>query len=168
MGLQLAAECAVLERGEEGVEVGEGGAVGGLELVDGGGAGGEGALEGEGRRRDRDCLHVGDADRVQAGRSLAGSKKVSSASRRAEVLAGESRLDIRRSEAGSNEVVLVHAGGYRAVPQRASTDLVGVPVALDDEEIVLHERRSRDLGLRCTNRLDLCEVESTAEDVRDP
>jgi hypothetical protein len=40
-------EGAVLEGGEEGVHLGEGGAVGGLEFVDGGGAAGEGLLEWE-------------------------------------------------------------------------------------------------------------------------
>jgi len=42
----------MLERGKEGVELGEVGAVLGLELVDLGDAGGEDALEREGRERN--------------------------------------------------------------------------------------------------------------------
>ena len=45
---ELSLEGAVLEGGEELVELGEGGAVGGFQALDGGDAGGEGVLEGEG------------------------------------------------------------------------------------------------------------------------
>ncbi|MBK8696003.1 MAG: hypothetical protein IPN17_28010 [Deltaproteobacteria bacterium] len=51
---QLPAEGAVLERREEGVELGQVGAVGGLHALDGGDAAGELLLEGKGsgmRRR---------------------------------------------------------------------------------------------------------------------
>ena len=51
--LQFAAEGAMLQRGEQGVELGEMGAVLGFELVDFGDARGKGALKIE--RRDWNC-----------------------------------------------------------------------------------------------------------------
>ena len=54
--LQFAAEGAMLQRGEQGVELGEVGAVLGFELVDFGGSRGEDALEIERSNRDCDSL----------------------------------------------------------------------------------------------------------------
>ena len=55
---QLAPECAMLERGEQRVELGKMGAVVGFELVDLGDAGGEGALEIERWSRNRQLISM--------------------------------------------------------------------------------------------------------------
>ena len=55
---QLAPEGAVLEGGEERVELGQRGAVRGFQLLDGGDAAGEVALKGEGRNRNGQALEV--------------------------------------------------------------------------------------------------------------
>ena len=59
---QFSTESAVLERGEERVELGERGAVGGFQFVDGGDASGEVLLELDGRKDQLDLFKARLAD----------------------------------------------------------------------------------------------------------
>jgi len=75
-GLKLAAEGAMLQRGEQGVELGEVGAVLGFELVDLGDAGGEGALEIERRNRNIQICQLGRG-KLRHRRTIADAPQVS-------------------------------------------------------------------------------------------
>ena len=67
----------------------------------------------------------------------------------------------------ANDVVLVDATDDGAIPQGPATNLIGVPVPLDDEKVIAYEGSSGDFGIRRSKRLDFAEVEKAAKHIGD-
>jgi hypothetical protein len=150
---QFSTESAVLERGEERVEFGERGAVGGFQFVDGGDAIGELGLQPERWKCNRSPANIGNTDRVETRGCLSCTQQMPSTARRVEVFADVEGNDLPGPESSADDVILVDATCDRPVPQSAAANFGRIAVTFHHEKIVLFESRSRDFCIRRPNRL---------------
>jgi hypothetical protein len=96
----------------------------------------EAVLEFNRRDRNRSAAHIRHANRVEAGRCLTRTNKMSATSWCVEVLNGIRRQQPLIIASNAYEMILVDTRIDRSVPQRAPTDLRWITMAFDNEKVM--------------------------------